>query len=68
VTTLYSWSDESVEVQPTLSLSTSDNSSILLGANINRGDRPEPGPILPQLKSEFGSYPDFYFAEFKLYF
>ena len=68
VTTLYSWSDNSVEVQPTLSLSTSDNSSVLVGANINCGDRPQAAFLLPKLQSEFGSYPDFYFAELKLYF
>jgi len=68
VTTLYSWSDDSVEVQPTLSLSTSDNSEWLLGVNLNRGDRPVAAVPLPQLQSEFGSYPDFFFTEFKLYF
>jgi hypothetical protein len=68
VTALYSWSDNSFELQPTLSLSTGDNSEWLLGMNLNRGERPEAGSPLPQLRSEFGSYPDLFFTEFKLYF
>lgn len=68
MTGLYSWSDGSFELQPTLSLSTSDNSEWLLGLTFNTGDRPTAAVPLPQLNSEFGSYPNFFFTEFKWYF
>ncbi len=66
---LYSQTDGSMQLQPTLTWSTSDNSELLLGATINKGGRPEftpTGGIL--FESEFGTYPNSFFAQFKVYF
>jgi hypothetical protein len=69
LTALYSWEDPSGQIQPILTWSPSDNTEVLVGANINFGDRPEQSSTgQPQLQSEFGTFPDFYFMEFKLYF
>jgi hypothetical protein len=66
---LQSQTDGSTQVQPTLRWSTSDNTELLLGASLNRGDRPTIGPQgTIEFKSEFGSYPHYFFAEFKGYF
>ena len=66
---LYSWEDPSGQIQPILTWSPSDNTEVLVGASVNFGDRPElnsTGQV--QLQSEYGSFPDFYFMQFKLYF
>ena len=66
---LYSWEDPSGQIQPILTWSPSDNTEVLVGASINFGDRPElssTGQV--QLQSEYGTFPDFYFMQFKLYF
>ncbi|MBW2722082.1 MAG: hypothetical protein JRC67_07655, partial [Deltaproteobacteria bacterium] len=69
LTALYSWEDPSGQIQPILTWSPSDNTEVLVGASINFGDRPEQSSTgQPQLQSEFGTFPDFYFMEFKLYF
>ena len=69
LTALYSWDDPSSQIQPILTWSPSDNTEVLVGASINFGDRPEQTSTgQPQLQSEFGTFPDFYFMEFKLYF
>ena len=69
LTALYSWEDPSGPIQPILTWSPSDNTEVLVGASINFGDRPEQSSTgQPQLQSEFGTFPDFYFMEFKLYF
>ncbi|MGW8209143.1 MAG: hypothetical protein ACWGO2_09035 [Syntrophobacteria bacterium] len=68
-TALYSWDDPSAQIQPILTWSPSDNTEVLVGASINFGDRPtrdSSGQV--QLRSEFGTFPDFYFMQFKLYF
>ncbi|MBW2096041.1 MAG: hypothetical protein JRI80_14245 [Deltaproteobacteria bacterium] len=66
---LQSQTDGSTQIQPTLRWSTGDNSELLLGASINRGDRPtvDPGKGIV-FESEFGSFPHYFFAEFKIYF
>ncbi len=66
--TLYSWSDSSFQLQPSLAWSLSDNADFLLGANLNQGERPAVGEggVVPE--SEFGSFPDLLFVEVKLYF
>jgi len=69
LTALYSWDDPSAQIQPILTWSPSDNTELILGASINFGDRPETDSTgQPHLRSEFGSFPDFYFMQFKLYF
>jgi len=66
---LQSQTDGSTQMQPTLRWSTGDNSEFLLGASINRGDRPTLDPVNGIVfQSEFGSYPNYFFAEFKAYF
>ena len=66
---LHSWDDPSSSIQPILNWSTTDNIDLLLGANINIGDRPDVTPALDiQIQSEFGTFPDLYFFQFKWYF
>jgi hypothetical protein len=68
-TALYSWDDPSAQIQPILTWSPSDNTDLILGASINFGDRPtrdSSGQV--KITSEFGTFPDYYFMEFKLYF
>ena len=68
-TAIYSWDDPSTQIQPILTWSVSNNTELILGASINFGDRPRKdssGEI--KLRSEFGTFPDFYFMEFKVYF
>ena len=66
--TLYSWSDDSFQVQPLVSLSLSDNADLLVGLNLNHGARPASTPSGVELQSEFGSFPDVLFTEIKFYF
>jgi hypothetical protein len=69
LTALYSWEDPSSQIQPILTWSPSGNTEVLVGASINFGDRPTrdaSGQV--KLRSEFGTFPDFYFMQFKLYF
>lgn len=61
---LFSLTDLSSVLQPGLVLSVSDEADLLAGAIIGLGARPRGF----RLESEFGTYPNFYFMEFKLYF
>jgi hypothetical protein len=67
---IFSISDLSSLIQPGLALSVSDEAEFLFGAMIGLGARPVPSGIagLPQLESEFGTYPNIYYMEFKFYF
>ena len=66
---IYSLSDNSLQLQPSIILSLSDNADLLVGSTLNFGERPEISASgLTKIKSEFGSYPNFFFAEFKVYF
>jgi hypothetical protein len=68
-TALYSWKDPSAQIQPIITWSPSDNTELILGASINFGDHPtrdSSGQV--KLRSEFGTFPDFYFMQFKFYF
>jgi hypothetical protein len=68
-TAINSWDDPSAQIQPILTWSPSNNTELILGASINFGDRPRKdsaGEV--KLRSEFGTFPDFYFMEFKVYF
>ncbi|UCG20455.1 MAG: hypothetical protein JSU80_12105 [Deltaproteobacteria bacterium] len=68
-TALYSWDDPSAQIQPIITWSPSNNTELILGASINFGDRPtrdSSGQV--KIRSEFGTFPDFYFMQFKLYF
>ncbi len=64
VAVLESLSDGSGLVQPSFTLSVSDESDFLAGAMVSWGDRPtisDPG-------TEFGTYPDLFYMEYKLFF
>ena len=66
---IYSLSDDSYLVQPSLDISVSDEVELILSATLAFGNRPEQDLFLqPKLKSEFGTYPDTYLAEIKWYF
>ncbi len=69
---IFSISDLSSLLQPGLSLSISDEADFLFGAMIALGARPANEAIdynnSMGLKSEFGTYPNFYYMEFKFYF
>ena len=59
----------SQQIQPGLTCSLADEVDLLLGASINIGARPEGDSALsPDLQSEFGTYPDIYYLELKVYF
>jgi hypothetical protein len=61
--------DRSFSVQPGVTLSVSDESELLAGAMLNRGRRPAAEEYgTPAPASEFGLYPDQYYAEFKVHF
>ena len=61
---IFSFSDMSTMVQPGILLSVADEADFLAGAMIAFGDRPN----AEGLQSEFGTYPDVLYMEFKLYF
>ena len=66
---LQSWDDPSSSIQPILTWSGVDNVDLLVGVNINVGDRPEATPFQGiQIRSEFGTSPNLYFFQFKWYF
>jgi len=66
---IHSLTDQSTQIQPFLSWSLSDNADLLAGAIFSIGERPALDPVrLVRIRSEFGTYPHFYFAEIKYYF
>jgi hypothetical protein len=65
---IQSLTDGSTQIQPTLDISLSDNTQLILGATLNRGERPSGNALAPQIESEFGAYPNLYFLELKSYF
>jgi hypothetical protein len=67
--TICSLSDGSVQLQPILTASLSDEMELLVGLTLNFGAGPETdfGP-LPAIRSEFGTAPDTLFLEWKYYF
>jgi hypothetical protein len=67
VATLVSLSDGSCAFLPGFRYSVSDESDLLAGALLGMGRRPRPGPPV-SLRSEFGSYPDFYYLMYRVYF
>lgn len=61
--------DPSAELLPQLTWSAADEVEVLAGAIVNLGARPaRGGPTGFRLGSEFGTFPDVYFVEAKLYF
>ena len=66
---LHSWDDPSSSIQPVLTWSAADNMDLLIGANINLGDRPTGTSVQNfQIQSEFGTFSNLYFFQFKWYF
>ena len=66
---IVSLSDGSGVIQPGLSYSVADESDVLAGALVAFGRRPRPTSLTnPGLRSEFGTYPDFYYVQYRFYF
>lgn len=66
---IFSFSDISSQLQPGLIWSLADEADLLVGASINFGERPQGDSALtPDLQSEFGTFPDVYYMELKVYF
>jgi hypothetical protein len=66
---LVSIDDGSLQIQPRLTWSATDEVEVLAGAIVSRGSRPAAGePLGIMLRSEFGTFPDFIYAEVKWYF
>jgi hypothetical protein len=66
---IYSFSDNSSLIQPSLSVSLADEIDLQLSASIGLGRKPVlgPGPSI-LVQSEFGSFPDVYLLELKFFF
>ncbi len=74
MTWIHSLSDGSDLLSPVFTWSVADEAECLLGAIIGTGERPasspgaDPGSPAVHLRSEFGSYSNFYFLEMIFYF
>jgi len=69
IASLVSLSDSSFQVQPSLSLSVTDEVDLLFGVMVNSGDRPTGASFLrPELQSEFGAESNIVYLELKAYF
>ena len=64
VALLFAWTDRSFAVQPGLAYSAADEVDLVAGALFAFGERPQG----TALRSELGTYPDFYYVEAKIYF
>jgi hypothetical protein len=70
---LFNLSDRSIFLAPQLEYNIAQNIYLAAGAFVGIGKRPElviekTGTPGIKLHSEFGSYPDFYFSSFRIYF
>jgi len=66
---LWSFSDRSLALQPGLTYSISDESELVVGALLNSGRRPSTDASgMSHLRSEFGTNPNVFYAEYKVYF
>ena len=66
---LHSWDDSSSNIQPLVTWSAADNIDLIVGANLNFGERPRETPAgAALLQSEFGTFPNLYFMQLKIYF
>lgn len=69
VAAIQSLTDSSTQVQPSLTLSLSDNAALIVGGSVNFGKRPRQlFPRATQIRSEFGTFPNFFYGEIKIYF
>jgi hypothetical protein len=69
VGTITSLSDGSIQLLPLLTISLSDEMDLLVGSILNFGPAPKEtsGPV-PDIQSEFGTFPNMFYAEWKYYF
>lgn len=65
---LWSLSDGSALVTPGLKWAAADEVELLAGGLVGIGPRPRPDPVLPLPQSEFGTYPNLFWLEAKVYF
>jgi len=66
---LFGWSDDSAILQPGLTCSAADEVDVVLGALIAMGKRPRGNTLADlDLRSEFGTYPNLYYVQAKIYF
>ena len=66
---IYSLSDRTSLFQPSLSISLTDESDLILGGNICLGETPYLSQNqYPRILSEFGTYPDVLYLEYRIYF
>ena len=68
VAAIWSLTDGSAQYQPTLTWSLSDNADLIAGISWNTGDRPSGPSWAARINSEFGTWSDLAFVEFKIYF
>jgi hypothetical protein len=70
LTLLYNIQDHSLSLSPETEYNISENIYIAAGATLGIGKRPakQPSSTDPILRSEFGAYPDMYWASFRIYF
>ncbi|MGA1790105.1 MAG: hypothetical protein ACMUIM_01345 [bacterium] len=64
---LYNLQDHSLSFSPQIEYNIAEDIYIAAGATLGIGKRPA-GPGDPRLRSEFGAYPDMYWASFRIYF
>lgn len=65
---LLNLTDPSLIAVSSLKISLSDNTYFDLGTTFPLGKKPEEGDFLPELKSEFGTYPFFFYINLSAYF
>ncbi len=66
---IVSLSDGSLQLQPLVTISLSNEMDLIIGATLNFGQQPEiSSGTTADIKSEFGTYPTIIFAEWKYYF
>lgn len=70
VTLIYNIRDNSLSLSPEAEYNISENIYIAAGAILGIGKRPtkQPSSTGPVFHSEFGAYPDMYWASFRIYF
>jgi hypothetical protein len=65
---IWGMDDQSWLIQPGLMYSAADEVDVVAGALIARGSRPQGNFLNLRIRSEFGSYPDFYYLQMKIHF
>jgi len=69
-TLLHNLADHSISISPGIDYNIAQDIYLAAGATLGIGRRPlrDPPSADPQLRSEFGAYPDMYWASFRVYF